>query len=272
VTKGFLSCPLSVDASQCNCNRRRTNLDHWNEELMKCDAGTSTVGAALRRAAKGAAGGKKLPRRGFSGSRPYSGPWSDRTIRRAQLLADKRQRFLMSSAVDAKSLTTWDWPLAERTLLALNGGVKDDVCRRFDRAGGEVVEALRCCHLVMARVAREQQILCGAWSEGFIDGGEAACQRLVLSGAMKRARALVQSETDAVLDELRAAVEARARRRPDSVPWDELRAALVDEGLSVEELRSELRRHSLLDGAQGDQGPLVARLTEAVELAAGWTW
>ena len=149
VTKGFLSCPLFVDANKCNCDRRRTNLDHWNEELMKCDAGTSTVGAALRRAVTGTPGGKKLPRWGFSGSRPYSGPWSDRTIRRAKSLVDRRQRFQMSSAVDAKSLTKWDWPLAKTTLLALNGGVKDGVCRRFDRAGGEVVEALRCCHLAL---------------------------------------------------------------------------------------------------------------------------
>jgi hypothetical protein len=62
MTKGFLSCPLFVDANKCNCDRRRTNLDHWNEELMKCDAGTRTVGAALRRAATGTAlapGGKQ---------------------------------------------------------------------------------------------------------------------------------------------------------------------------------------------------------------------
>jgi hypothetical protein len=34
---------------------------------------------------------------------------------------------------------------------------------------------------------------------------------------------------------------ARAAGGPDPVQWDELRAVLVDEGLSVEELRSELR-------------------------------
>jgi hypothetical protein len=105
-----------------------------------------------------------------------------------------------------------------------------------------------------AHVAQEQQILHGAWSVGFIDGGEAACQRLSLSGAMERVRALVQRATGAVLDELERKVAARAAGSRE-VEWGELRAALEDEGLSVEELRSELR-HDLQpdDGAQGGRG------------------
>jgi hypothetical protein len=72
---------------------------------------------------------------------------------------------------------------------------------------------------------------------------------------------------DAVLDELQPKVAARAAGSPE-VQWGELRAALKDEGLRVEELRSELWHYSQPDGAQGGQGPLVRRLTAAVKLAA----
>jgi hypothetical protein len=84
---------------------------------------------------------------------------------------------------------------------------------------------------------------------------------------MERAHALVQGEMDAVLDELQPEVAARAAGSPE-VQWGELRAALEDEGLSVEELRSEWQNYSQPDGAQGGQGPLVRRLTAAVILAA----
>jgi hypothetical protein len=103
------------------------------------------------------------------------------------------------------------------------------------------------------QVENEHQILVGAWSEGFIDGGEADYQRLARSGALERARAIL-------LDELRDIALERARAILPEVEWGELRAALVDEGLSVEELRREL----------ADEGaPLVLRLTAEVRRRAG---
>jgi hypothetical protein len=67
----------------------------------------------------------------------------------------------------------------------------------------------------------------------------------------------MQGEMDAVLDELQPKVAAKAAGSPE-VQWGELRAALKDEGLRVEELRSELWHYSQPDGAQGGAGAVGA--------------